>query len=74
MLTLSGPALSVVRQTRRGGGGFRGPDAKHQGRHQPIEMKLRMSHYSYKSISDAKFEAGSSSSFGDMKSQNFLRK
>ena len=30
-----------------------------------------MSHYSYKSIPDAKFEADSSSSFGDMMSQNF---
>ena len=36
-------------------------------------MKLCMSHYNYKSIPDAKFEAGSSSSFGDMMSQNFPR-
>ena len=37
-------------------------------------MKLCMSHYNHKSIPDAKFEAGSSSSFGDMMSQNFPRK
>ena len=30
-----------------------------------------MSHYDYKSIPDAKFESDSSSSFGDMTSQNF---
>ena len=30
-----------------------------------------MSHYRHKSIPDAKFESGSSSSFGDMTSQNF---
>ena len=30
-----------------------------------------MSHYDHKSIPDAKFEADSSSSFGDMTSQNF---
>ena len=39
-----------------------------------IEMKLCMSHYNHKSIPDATFESGSSSSFGDMMSQNFLRK
>ena len=33
-----------------------------------------MSHYSNKSIPDAKCEADSSSSFGDMTSQNFPRK
>ena len=33
-----------------------------------------MSHYIHKSIPDAKFEADSSSSFGDMTSQNFPRK
>ena len=33
-----------------------------------------MSHYGHKSISDAKFESGSPSNFGDMTSQNFLRK
>ena len=37
-------------------------------------MKLCMSHYSHKSIPDAKFEVDSSSSFGDMTSQNFLWK
>ena len=36
-------------------------------------MKLGMSHYGHKSIPDAKFESGSSSSFGDMTSQNFPR-
>ena len=30
-----------------------------------------MSHYGHKSISDAKFESDSFSSFGDMTSQNF---
>ena len=43
-------------------------------KHQPIEMKLGMSHYDHKSIPDAKFEFSSSSSFGDMTSQNFPRK
>ena len=52
-------------------GGLRGSDAKNQGWHPPIEMKLCMSHYSHKTIPDAKFEAGGSSSFGDMTSQNF---
>ena len=33
-----------------------------------------MSHYGHKSIPDAKFESDSSSSFGDMTSQNFSRK
>ena len=33
-----------------------------------------MSHYIHKSIPDANFEADSSFSFGDMTSQNFLRK
>ena len=33
-----------------------------------------MGHYIHKSIPDAKFEADSSSSFGDMTSQNFPRK
>ena len=37
-------------------------------------MKLCMSHYIHKSISDAEFEADSSSSFGDMTSQSFPRK
>ena len=38
-------------------------------------MKLCLRHYTHKSISDAKFESGSTSSFfGDMKSQNFPRK
>ena len=57
-----------------GGGGLRGPDAKNQGRHQPIEMKLCESHYTHKSIPDTKFEPGSSSSFGDVTSQNFPQK
>ena len=48
------------------GGGLRGPDAKNQGYHQPIEMKLY-----HKSMPDAKFESGSFSIFGDMTSQNF---
>ena len=33
-----------------------------------------MCHYGYESIPDAKFESGSSSSFGDMASQNFHQK
>ena len=33
-----------------------------------------MSHYVHKSIPDAKFEHDSSSSFGDMSSQNFPQK
>ena len=37
-------------------------------------MTPGMSHYGHKSIADAKFEAGNSSSFGDMTSQNFPRK
>ena len=48
-----------------------GLDAKYQGYHQPIEMKLSMSQYNYESILDAKFEFGSFSSFGDITSQNF---
>ena len=73
VLTLSGLAFSVVRQAwgGGGGGGLRGPDAKHQGYHQPIEMKLCIHQYSHKSMPDAKFESGSCSSFGDMTSQNF---
>ena len=38
------------------------------------KMKSGMSHYGHKSIPDAKFESDSSSSFGDMTSQNFPRK
>ena len=68
------PGLSSRLSGPRGGGGFKGPDAKNQGLHQPIEMKLFVSHYSHKSIPDAKFEADSSSTFGDMTSQNFPRK
>ena len=34
-------------------------------------MKFGMSHYDHKIISDANFESDSSSSFGDMTSQNF---
>ena len=37
-------------------------------------MKLGIGHYGHKSIPDAKFESGSSSSFGDMTSQNFPSK
>ena len=72
-LTLSGPAFSFVRQAR-GGRGLRGPDAKNQGYHQATEMKLCMNHYIHKSIPLAKFEVDSSSSFGDMTSQNFPQK
>ena len=48
-----------------------GPDAKNQGQHQPIEIKLCMSHYSNKKMPDAKFEPNGFSIFGDMTSQNF---
>ena len=37
-------------------------------------MKLRRDHYGHKSIPDAKFESSRSSSFGDIKSQNFPQK
>ena len=37
-------------------------------------MKLGVSHHGYKSIPDAKFESSSSSSFGDITSQNFPQK
>ena len=37
-------------------------------------MKLCMNNYIYKGIPGAKFEPDSSSSFGDMTSQNFPRK
>ena len=56
------------------GGGLRGPDAKNQGQHQPIKMKLGMSYYCHKSIPDAKCDSGSCSSSGDMTSQSFPRK
>ena len=36
-------------------------------------MKFGMSHYTHKSIPDAKFESDISSSFGDVMSQNFPR-
>ena len=68
-LALAGPAFSVVRQAREGG--LRGPDAKNQGYHPLIEIKLGMSHYGHKSIPGGKLESGSFSSFGDMTSQNF---
>ena len=37
-------------------------------------MKFGISHYGHKSIPDAKCESDSSSSFGDMTSQNFPQK
>ena len=67
-LTLSGLAFSVICQTQRGA---QRPRSKNQSWHQSIEMKLCLSHYSYNSILDAKFEADSSSSFADMTSQIF---
>ena len=54
-----------------GGGGLRGPDAKSERYHQPIERKFCVSHYSHKSMLDARFESGSFSIFGDMTSRNF---
>ena len=50
------------------------PDAKNQGYYQLIEMKLCLSHYSHKRMSDAKSESGSFSRFGDITSQNFSLK
>ena len=47
-----------------------GLDAKNQGYHQLIEVKLCMSHYRHKSMPDAKFESGSFSIFGNMASPN----
>ena len=44
---------------------------ENQGYHQPIEMKLCVSHYSHKRMPDSKFESGSFSISGDMTSQNF---
>ena len=52
--------------------GVQGPDARNQGYHQQIEMKLCLSHYSHTSMSDAKFECGICTIFWDMASQNFL--
>ena len=57
-----------------GGRGLRDPDAKNQSYHQRIEMKFCVSHYSYKSMPDAKFDLDTFSSFGDMTSQTFLLK
>ena len=55
-----------------GGRGLRGPDAKNQGYHKSIEIKLCLSHYIHRSIPDEKFESVSFSIVGDMKSQNFI--
>ena len=66
---LAGPFRSFARP-----GGLRGPDAKNHSYHQPIEIKFCLSHYSHKSIPDAKFESGSFTSFEDMTSQNFSLK
>ena len=68
-LTLSGPAFSVVRQAREGGS-----EAQMLKTKVNINMNPCISHYTHKSIPDAKFEAGSSSSFVDITSQNFPRK
>ena len=64
------PAFSV-RQAR---GGLRGLDAKNQGQHQPIEIKLCISHYIYKSIPHEKSKVDRSYNLGDMTSQNYPRK
>ena len=69
-LTLSSPVFSVVRKAREGEGAQR-PRCQNQGYHQPIEIKCCMSHYSHKSMPDAKFESVNFSSLGDMTSQNF---
>ena len=70
-LTLSGPAFSVVRQARGGGGEAQRPRCQNYGYHQPIEMKLYMSRYSHKSMPGAKFEFGSFTIFGDMTRHKF---
>ena len=58
-LTLSGPAFSVVHHARiGGGGGVRGSNAKNHSYHKPIKIIFCMSHYSHKSMPDAKFESG----------------
>ena len=73
-LTLSGPAFSVVRLARHGGleaqgggGGPQRPRCQKSRFHQPMKMKLRMSHYGHKSMPDAKLESDSFSIFGDLK-------
>ena len=68
LLTLSGPAVSVIHLAW---GGVTGPDAKNQGYHNPMTMKLCMGLKRHKSIPDAKFECGSFPIFGDITSQNF---
>ena len=50
-----------------GRGRLRGPDAKNQGYHQPIDT----SYYRHKSMPDAKFESANFSIFGDMTSPIF---
>ena len=70
-LILSGPAFSVVRQAR---GGPQRPGCQKSRLTSTDWNELGMSHYIHKSIPHAKFEADSSSSFGDMTSQNFTRK
>ena len=52
--------------------GLRGPDTKNQGQNQQIKMKFFVSHYSHKSMPDAKFESGSFYSFGDITSKMSL--
>ena len=58
----------------RGGGGgsvAQMPIKVNQGNHQPIEMKICMSHYSHESMPNAKFESSSVSIVGDMTSESF---
>ena len=47
------PGLFSRSPCPRGEGELRGPDAKNQGQHQSIEVKLCMSHYIHKSIPHA---------------------
>ena len=68
-LTLSGLAFSVVHQAQ--GWGLMGQDDKSQRCYQLIKMKFCVSHYSHKSMSLAKSETDSFSSFGDITSQHF---
>ena len=53
----------MVRQALGGGGGrAQRPRCQNHGYNQAIEIKFCISHYSHKSMSDARFESGSLSS------------
>ena len=69
-LPLSGPGLFSRSPGPRGDSETQTPKIKVNIN----QLKLCMSNYIYNSIPDAKFERDSSSTFGDMTSQNFPRK